>query len=705
LLKTKSIISTVLLLTLLGLTIPMINARGNEASIAADDRKGPAIDIFRFTVIKSPDAALMAMQLEEGDVLTDLIRTGDIQKLTADGFTITSAPGFHMGHVGINIRPNRDYLTPPYKCNPEAAKVLSDVNFRHALLHLYNQEEIVASIYGYIVTPIHSLVPPAQGGWVNPNIPVHPYNPGDKTGTTVYNPATGEYADACSILRYGGYTYDADIDNWKCSQGDPIPAITLWTPTYEVAPTSAEHGARFVTTCNDNGLTSISHVPREFSPYMDDVGIGDFDMYMVFWSLGRFPDHLESMCHSDHDVAVVPNDYNSPGCNDPDLDAAVRTIITSLNHTEKLEAAYEAQRILYSEDYPNAAFAYLQLYSRIMFNGFNPDLRGIVNSPGYGSANGWTYMNIRWAEGLERTEGGETIVEWIWGEEPELLNPCSASTVYAWDVIDKTLDGMINVNPYTHEDMPWMATDWSITSWPDQGPYSNETWMNLTFTLRDDVYWQDGNPYTASDAEFSLEFLRDNEIPRYMGMWQWLHDVEVLDTYTFRAIMTTTSQFLIYDVAGEAALLPPQVWEPLDGQPLTTIMQYNPSTDTSATGMGPWFGTGDGYASTHLFGTGPFVFEFYNPSLMSGDLHQFKGFFLSTAVIGDLKTEMFHSVGDVNRDGTVWGDDRGRMGALFGVFSFEPEYDIDVDVNEDDIIDMGDISLANWFFGDQKEYP
>jgi hypothetical protein len=32
-------------------------------------------------------------------------------------------------------------------------------------------------------------------------------------------------------------------------------------------------------------------------------------------------------------------------------------------------------------------------------------------------------------------------------------------------------------------------------------------------------------------------------------------------------------------------------------------------------------------------------------------------------------------------------------------------YDSNVDVNGDGIIDMGDISLANYFYGDQKEYP
>jgi ABC-type transport system substrate-binding protein len=689
-------------------------------------RKGPKIDLLRAKVIKSPDAQLIAMQTEEGVVLTDLIRTGDIEKLDGDGFTITAAPGFHMGHIGYNIRPDQSYKTIT---NPDAAYVLSDVNFRHALFHLYNQDEILASIYSYIVTKSVSLVPPAQGGWVNPEVPLHPFNPGDKTATTEYDPETGENEDACSILRYGGYLYDATLDNWVTpydidgdgtpgtnhparplevlDPDDVVPYMQLWTPTYEVAPTSAQHGAWFVSDLNTYGLTSIEHVPREFDPYTSDVfDLGDFDMYMVFWRLGRFPDHLETMCHSDHDVVEVPGDYNAPGCNDPELDEAVRTIITSLDHDEKMAAAYKAQNILYNESYPNAAFSYMQLYSRTYFNAFNPDLRGIVNSPGYGSDNGWTHLNLHWAEGLERIEDGRTIIEWIWGEEPELLNPCSATTVYAWDIIDKTLDGLIWVNPYTHEDMPGMAEDWSVVEWPNQGPYNNETWMNVTFTLRKDIFWQDGNPFVAEDVKFNWLFLRNNEIPRYMGMWQWLVDVEVIDDYTVRAIMNTTSQFLLYDLAGTAALLPPPVWSWLDGKPLDTIMQYNPSTNTTKpTDAGPWFGAGTGFPGTQLYGTGAFVFEYYDPTLMVADLGQFVGYHKTTEEISDLKVEMFHEIGDVNRDGYIDVFDLSRLGVSYGKFSWMPGYDPDADLNQDGVVDARDLALITWHWGEQREYP
>jgi ABC-type transport system substrate-binding protein len=409
------------------------------------------------------------------------------------------------------------------------------------------------------------------------------------------------------------------------------------------------------------------------------------------------------MCHSDHDVAINPADYNKPGCNDPDLDAAVRTIITSLNHAEKLAAAHEAQRILYSDDYPGAAYSYMQLYSRIYFNAFHPDLQGIVNSPGYGSNNGWTWSNIRWQPGTERyheTYTDKTVIDWCWGEEPELLNPCSASTVYAWDIISTTLDGPMAVNPYTHEDMPWQATDWDVDEWPDAGGPGVD-WMNVTFYLNTSVTWQDGHAFTADDAVFNWLFLRDWLVPRYLGITMWIEDAEAINPSTARATLNTTSQFLVYDLAGSMALLPPQIWDRA-WTSLQQIMQYDPTVSYD---LAPGYTAGPTPPDTSLFGTGPFIFDHYSAGTLSGELWQNPNYFMKTNEIFNLKVEMFHRVGDVNRDGYIDVFDLASLGAAYGQRIGWPGYNPDADVNSDGICDGRDLALITWHWGEQREYP
>jgi ABC-type transport system substrate-binding protein len=295
----------------------------------------------------------------------------------------------------------------------------------------------------------------------------------------------------------------------------------------------------------------------------------------------------------------------------------------------------------------------------------------------------------------------KTVIDWCWGEEPELLNPCSSSTVYAWDLIDPTLDGPIAVNPYTHEDMPWMATDWDVEIWPDAGGPGVD-WMNVTFYLREDVDWQDGYAFTADDAVFSWLFLRDWLVPRYLGLTMWLEDAEAINPSTARATLNTTSQFLLYDLAGTMALLPPQIWDRA-WTGLTQIMQYD-ATVTYGTDMAPGYTAGSG-PYTNLFGTGHFIFKYYDAGLQVAELWQNDNFFLLTNEIFDLKVEMFHEVGDVNRDGYIDVFDLAALGAAYGARIGWPRYNPDADLNSDGICDGRDLALITWHWGEQREYP
>ena len=47
---------------------------------------------------------------------------------------------------------------------------------------------------------------------------------------------------------------------------------------------------------------------------------------------------------------------------------------------------------------------------------------------------------------------------------------------------------------------PWLATEWEIS----------EDSKQFTFTLAEGVKWHDGQPLTAEDVKFSLEYYRDN---------------------------------------------------------------------------------------------------------------------------------------------------------------------------------------------------
>jgi ABC-type transport system substrate-binding protein len=677
--------------------------------------QGPLADVLRHTVIKSPDAALIAMQTGAADFSPDQIRTSDIEKQDADGMLITQDLGFHMGFIAWNIRQDQGYrrgelddlVFPP-----------SDVHFRHAMIHCYDQLGIIPPIYGYIVTPVRSLVPPAESKYYNPNVPAHPYNPGSPFATTVWNPSTGANENTCAILRYAGYTFvDTaptgvvnDADYWEDPVGDPLPFMRIFTPLAEVAPTSWQHGQEFMNDAAAIGLASTTANGNhgifaegwDFNEYLelvyDDV---DFDAYMVFYSLGRVPDHLFTLLHSSQDCYVLPGARNAPGVWDATLDGLCEDVQYNLDTNLIETAAKSIQTMLYAHTdpnvYPNAdnyTLAYMTLYSRSYFNAFGDDVTGVVKSPGYGSDNSWTFFNMM----TTRTEDGDSVIVYINGDEPDSFNPCYATTVYEWNIIGATQDGLTAVNPYNHNDIPWIATDWTITEVGGG--------MEIDFTLRDDVYWQDGYKFEADDVEFALEFLRDHNVPRYASTWMTLSDVVVTDATHLTIEASEKGLGLFYDYSGLGPLLPMQIWDRTWASD-QAVLDYNPEQYAYGTDMASGYSAG-AWASevpTNVFGTGPWVFQFYDAVNMYDDCYANQHYFLSHAEIAALKVEMFWEVGDHGKNGIVNVLDLTFVSFSYGLIEgLDPGFDPDADFNDDGIVDMKDISNCAYHLLWQKEY-
>ena len=657
---------------------------------------GPKMNKKTDKVIKSPDAALIAMQTGVVDFSPDQIRTADIEKQDADGMTITQDLGFHMGFIGYNIR---DLATIQSYWRPTVtAWPLHDADFRHALVHCYNQLAIVPAIYGYIVTPVRSLVPPAQSKYYNPNVPEHPYNPGSPFTST-----PGELS-TCGILLGAGYTFEDagtigvvdDADYWKCPGGEPVPYMEIWTPLSEVAPTSYEHGQQFVADLRKVGLAATeangNHgflaLGRDFNEYLSDVyDDAKFDAFMVFYSLGRIPSQLYTLLHSSQDCLTHPGRRNAVGVNDATIDADTAIVYFSLDLDDIETAAKEVQEMLYTPGLTNEdnfAFAYMTLYSRSYFNAFRAPVTGIVKSPGYGSDNSWSWLNM---------DDDDHNIVYVNGDEPDSFNPCYATTVYEWCIIGAALDSLTAVNPYNHADIPWMASDWTVTPVGDG--------MDIDFTLRSDVEWQDGKPFTSADVEFCLEFLRDYHVPRYASCWETLIDVEVTDATHCTVHADKAGVDLFYDYAGLAAYLPKHIWD-RDWANDQAVLDYDPR---EAYNVAPGYTAGPHPPPTNVFGTGPFIFEYYDEVNMVDEMTANRNYFLSWTEIANIKTDMFWEVGDANKDGIVNVLDLTKVSFAFGCFIGDPCYDPDANFNMDALVDMRDISNCAYHLLWQKEYP
>ncbi|UCE29469.1 MAG: hypothetical protein JSV85_01710 [Candidatus Bathyarchaeota archaeon] len=589
---------------------------------------------------------------------------------------------------------------------------LNDTYFRHAVAHCIPKDEIVAYVYGGISgAAIDSLIPEAQRAWYTPGIDGHPLAMGDPLASTVWDGAD-LYHDACSILRAGGYTFDPegpepvvkyspyDPDgNWV----DPITGewmnhITFAGVTQEFSPVSWSRDDMCCRNWRSIGLP-IEHRGVDYG-HLTDVMIKhyQYDMYALEWEVGRFPNHLYSFFHSSNNFA--PGGRNIPGVDNSELDGYLDTIQHSGDLNEIKEATIDASALLAE------LCVSLPTFTRPLFAasavagapGHTDTLQGIVNCPGYGSGNDWTFYDLHWRSVVTESNPcgiGGPDARMIVGSEPSNYHPAFASTPDEWRVLDRVFEGLINLDPYSHEDIPWLATDWWIEDWDYGG---SEMGMNTTFWLRDDVYYHDGVHFDAYTCEFSLEWLKDMQLARLRTMWQNLFDVEVHSDYCFSVYHNTTSLWTFYDIAKWAPLIPPHIYDGTD-------MNFRPEMTTNPL---------NGYL-TCLVGTGPYMITDLMFSLggyveltayrENVDLDITTHWFMSVEEEDALLTQMFHWKGDVNYDGFVDDLDLLRIEAAYGTVKGQPGFDPDADLDSDDRINAVDMIILSKGWGKARKYP
>jgi len=106
------------------------------------------------------------------------------------------------------------------------------------------------------------------------------------------------------------------------------------------------------------------------------------------------------------------------------------------------------------------------------------------------------------------------------------LTPYIAGDLYQQLISEYVLDTLLSVNPQTLEFEPLVARTWDVS----------EDGLVVTFHLRDDVVFSDGEPLTSEDVVFTYEWVMNPQVaaPRTRAYFEKLESVEALDEYTVR---------------------------------------------------------------------------------------------------------------------------------------------------------------------------
>lgn len=107
--------------------------------------------------------------------------------------------------------------------------------------------------------------------------------------------------------------------------------------------------------------------------------------------------------------------------------------------------------------------------------------------------------------------------------EPTTLNPLAVTSTEIRDIVERVFIKLLEEQGDFLSFEPRLARSWTFS---DDG-------MSITFDLRDDVRWDDGQPVTAHDVRFTWELQTDTTVAwaGHHGK-EYIRDVEVVDDHT-----------------------------------------------------------------------------------------------------------------------------------------------------------------------------
>ena len=133
--------------------------------------------------------------------------------------------------------------------------------------------------------------------------------------------------------------------------------------------------------------------------------------------------------------------------------------------------------------------------------------------------------------------------------DPKTLNPLAIQSVQAADIISLMFLKLMEEQADFLNFEPALARRWEFS----------EDSLTITFYLRDDVTWHDGQPVTAADVRFTWELQTDTTVAwKSRHIKERIRDVEVIDKHTVRYTFASRYPYQLMD-ANDGVIVPKHV--------------------------------------------------------------------------------------------------------------------------------------------------
>ena len=503
---------------------------------------GPRIDRLCMVIIANADSQVLAAEKGELDIVSDITRPSDIDRLSRNPeLSMSLARGFHAFFLLLNNK----------------GKPWNDLEVRHAAAEAIDRNNMVRTIYSGYCEPINSWLPPVSP-W---SLPESTKNIYDKEA-------------AKKRLSAKGYKWSL-TGNLIYPDGTPVAKMKLLTPLARVAPTTAELAEQIADSLRSVGFP-VEVEPMDFSAMVAKLDRKEYSLGVIAWGMGKNPDSLYSFYHSSMDM---PGGYNMTSTKDASLDSALTDLRYAKNKADAKKTSESAQRLL-SKLMPS-----IPIYSRFSVSAVSKKWKNVFSNEKMAADNMWTLLMA------EPIDGKKRVLNMVLAEEPRNLNPFVASSAYSWQVLGLIYESLIGTDPFTLEDMPSLARSWSVET---VGKKESEH-TRLTFNLRKGLKWSDGSPISASDMKATIDFLKENRVPKFYDSVKNIRSVTLIDSMQFAVDMEGTSYWFLDNIGG-LPCMPEKVLNKV-----SDWQNWNPLDKNGK--FGPY----------GLLGSGPFVLDEYKP--------------------------------------------------------------------------------------------
>jgi len=377
----------------------------------------------------------------------------------------------------------------------------------------------------------------------------------------------------------------------------PNPSRKAWAAVVENAFVTAGIDAKRVELDWDTVYS------RALTPDAATVGKtydeGGFDALFVGYAMTIDPDPFALYDSSQ----FPPGGQNYNLWNDSESDRLCQLIKVTTDEATRLNYVKQWEKRAYDEQ-PGATLLYTRENVAYDPTALKGDPFTLFHYPAWPRVKNWELVS-----GATQT----TIVVAQTGPAPEeSLNPLLTTSYYDLTAYDSVFDLLAErENLETKAMKPALATSWEVSA-------DSKSW---TVHLRSGVTWHDGVAFTADDVKFTFDSLMNDAIGSPVGAFYKdiigsPDNVVVVDSSTVKFNLPQPYAYFVGSILGGPNIIPKHVLE--------NVAPADWKSHPFATASGSY--TVGSYTAHGPIGTGPYVYESYDPTTLSNKLTKYNNY-------------------------------------------------------------------------------